>query len=308
MGNGLYFGIDVGGTAVKMSLYSSKEDSMVENCSISSIKNEDENILIGNIVRKMKEMSAEAGVSISEVSGIGIGIPGPVTADGKVLKCANLGWDIVDLTAIIKELTGVENVEAGNDANVAALGEIWKGAAAGYKDAVMVTLGTGVGGGIVIDGHIRAGHRGAAGEIGHITVEPEESEACGCGCRGCLEQYASATGIVDIAKKRFGICKENLTAKDIFDAAKAGDEKALKTVDIFAAYLGTALSNIANVIAPEIFIIGGGVSAAGNIIIEKVMEYYEKNSMYALRDIPARLAKLGNMAGMYGAIKMVIDR
>ena len=148
MGNGLYFGIDVGGTTVKMSLYSSKEDSMVENCSIPSIKNENENILIGNIVKKMKEMSAEAGVSISEVSGIGIGIPGPVTADGKVLKCANLGWDIVDLTTIIKELTGVENVEAGNDANVAALGEIWKGAAAGYKDAVMVTLGTGVGGGI----------------------------------------------------------------------------------------------------------------------------------------------------------------
>ena len=300
------FGADVGGTTIKLGLFTVDGEILDKWEIITRTENEGESIL-QDIATALKEKIQEKAIPAEEVIGIGMGIPAPVNSEGIVRKTANLGWGYKEVKKELENLTGWQ-VVVGNDANVAALGEMWKGAGHGEKNMVMVTLGTGVGGGVIMGGRPLIGANGAGGEIGHICVNYFEEKCCGCGKKGCLEQYASATGIVDIAQKRFGICKENLTAKDIFDAAKAGDEKALKTVDIFAAYLGTALSNIANVIAPEIFIIGGGVSAAGNIIIEKVMEYYEKNSMYALRDIPARLAKLGNMAGMYGAIKMVIDR
>lgn len=307
MALGYYFGIDVGGTSVKMSLYSEKEDAFIKKWSIKSGKFDDENILIDSIIDSMKQVCAEEGLDFKASKGIGIGIPGPVTDDGTVLNCVNLGWGILKLKEILVKKTGISNIEVGNDANVAALGEMWKGAGKGYKSVMMVTLGTGVGGGLVIDGHIHAGNKGAAGEIGHITVEAGEEDTCGCGCKGCLEQYASATGIVRMARKMYPeTYKEDVTAKDIFDAAKEGCEKAENVVEKFASYLGTALSNVANVVSPEVFIIGGGVAAAGQIITEKVSNYYRQYSMYALKDTDIRLAALGNDAGIYGCVKMVI--
>lgn len=304
-----YCGIDIGGTSAKMCLYSEAKDEIIHEWEVSTCKNPDEMIIIDRIIRSMYDTCESEGVKAESISGIGIGIPGPVTEDGVVLKCANLGWDIVPLKRIICEKTGINNVEVANDANVAALGEAWRGSAKDYGSIVMVTLGTGVGGGLIVDGKIHTGNKGAAGEIGHITVEPDEEAVCGCGCHGCLEQYASATGIVRLAKKEFPdkFSPDGISAKDIFDAAKAGDESALDIVRTFSKYLGVALSNVAAVMSPEAFVIGGGVAKAGSIITEGVKEYYRKYTMYALKDTPIELARLGNRAGMYGAVRMVID-
>lgn len=303
-----YCGIDIGGTSAKMCLYSGGRGGMVREWDVKTCKSPDEMIIIDRIISSLYDTCESEGIQSENIAGIGIGIPGPVTDGGVVLKCANLGWDIVDLKKIICEKTGIDNVAVANDANVAALGEQWRGSAKNYNSIVMVTLGTGVGGGIIINGQIYSGHKGAAGEIGHITVEPDEEEVCGCGCHGCLEQYASATGIVRLAKKHFPdkYSSDDVSAKDIFDAAKSGDETALDIVKIFSKYLGTALSNIAAALSPEAFVIGGGVANAGNIIIENIRQYYVKYSMYALKETPIALAGLGNRAGMYGAVKMVL--
>lgn len=214
----------------------------------------------------------------------------------------------------IRELTGVWLVRAGNDANVAALGEMWRGGGRGSENIVMITLGTGVGGGVVINGKILTGNRGAAGEIGHLCVNYEETDSCGCGKHGCLEQYASATGIVKEAKRL--LAKDNketvlrsvekLTAKDIFDAAKSGDEVAQKLVEQLGFYLGMAASYLAQIVDPEVYVIGGGVSRAGEILLDAIGRHYDKNVMDALKHKEFRLAELGNDAGIYGAVKMVL--
>ena len=197
------------------------------------------------------------------------------------------------------------------DANIAAFGEMWKGGGRGFDSIVMVTLGTGVGGGVILGGKILTGAKGAAGEIGHMTVEYDEEETCNCGTKGCLEQYASATGIVRLAKKQMvetsSLAKiDNLTAKDVFDEAKAGDAYALQIVDRFARYLGVALGNVAQIIDPEAFVIGGGVARAGSIITESIEKYYNDSVMFALRGKQFNLAELGNDAGIYGAVRMVL--
>lgn len=306
---GFYCGIDIGGTSAKMCLYSNKQDEIIHEWDVPTLKSADEMIIIDRIIASLYDMCASQGIKPESILGIGIGIPGPVTEDGVVLKCANLGWDIVPLKRIMCEKTGIDNVEVANDANVAALGEAWGGSAKDYGSIVMVTLGTGVGGGLIVDGKIHTGNKGAAGEIGHITVEPDEEAVCGCGCHGCLEQYASATGVVRLAKKEFPdkYSSDGVSAKDIFDDAKAGDESAFKIVRTFSKYLGVALSNVAAVISPDAFVIGGGVAKAGTIITEGVREYYRNYSLYALKDTPIELAQLGNRAGIYGAVKMVID-
>ena len=214
----------------------------------------------------------EKGISRDDVQGIGVGVPGPVKNDGVVHRCVNVGWGVVNVEKELGDLTGLK-VKAGNDANVAALGEMWQGAAKGCRDVIMVTLGTGVGGGIIVDGKVVAGFDGAGGEIGHITVNAHEKEQCNCGQYGCLEQYASATGVVRVAKRTLEKTSEDtalrnhadLTAKDVFDEAKAGDKVALEVVDEVCGILGATLSNIACVVNPEVIVIGGGVSKAGGI-------------------------------------------
>lgn len=302
-----YVGVDVGGTTIKMGLFSDKGE-LLEKWEIPTNTEDNGDHILPEIVDSIEEKRAEHG---GNIKGIGVGIPGPMTEEGVVLKCANFGWGVFNVKNAVAGLTGVGNVRVGNDANVAALGEMWKGGGRGYDSIVMVTLGTGCGGGVIYNGKVLTGSKGAGGEIGHIKVERNETERCGCGNKGCLEQYVSATGIVRMANKNLredsclARCGE-ISAKDVFDGAKAGDEYCLELVDRFGRYLGTALSDVAHVIDPEAFVIGGGVSAAGQIILDIVQKYYKENAMYALQDTKFHLAELGNDAGIYGAVRMVM--
>ena len=310
------YGIDIGGTTVKMGLFDEKGDMLEKWEIVTRKENNGENIL-PDIVKSIKEKNSEKSIETDDILGIGMGVPGPITEDGRVLKCANLGWGIFSVADEMSKLTGVKKVKVGNDANVAALGEQWRGGGRGFDNIVMVTLGTGVGGGIIMNGKILTGENGAAGEIGHITVNPKETLTCGCGCKGCLEQYSSATGVIRLAKERLEasdkpselrkFADDEIGGKEVFDAYKAGDELAAEAVDEFAAYLGMGLGNVASVVDTQAFVIGGGLSKNGPIVIELIKKQYEKNVMFALKNTEFRLAELGNDAGMYGAVLMVIQ-
>ena len=310
------YGIDIGGTTVKMGLFDEKGDMLEKWEIVTRKENNGENIL-PDIVKSIKEKNSEKSIETDDILGIGMGVPGPITEDGRVLKCANLGWGIFSVADEMSKLTGVKKVKVGNDANVAALGEQWRGGGRGFDNIVMVTLGTGVGGGIIMNGKILTWENGAAGEIGHITVNPKETLTCGCGCKGCLEQYSSATGVIRLAKERLEasdkpselrkFADDEIGGKEVFDAYKAGDELAAEAVDEFAAYLGMGLGNVASVVDTQAFVIGGGLSKNGPIVIELIKKQYEKNVMFALKNTEFRLAELGNDAGMYGAVRMVIQ-
>ena len=310
------YGIDIGGTTVKMGLFDEKGDMLEKWEIVTRKENNGENIL-PDIVKSIKEKNTEKSIETDDILGIGMGVPGPITEDGRVLKCANLGWGIFSVADEMSKLTGVEKVKVGNDANVAALGEQWRGGGRGFDNIVMVTLGTGVGGGIIMDGKILTGENGAAGEIGHITVNPKETLTCGCGCKGCLEQYSSATGVIRMAKERLEapdkpselrkFDADEIGGKEVFDAYKAGDELAAEAVNEFAIYLGMGLGNVASVVDTQAFVIGGGLSKNGPVVIDIVKEQYKKNVMFALKNTEFRLAELGNDAGMYGAVRMVLQ-
>ena len=308
------FGVDIGGTTVKLGLFTT-EGNLLEKWEIVTNKENHGASILGDIATSIKEKMEEKAIKTEEISGIGIGVPGPVTDDGTVLKCANLGWDVFNVAEEVVSLTGVQNVKVGNDANVAALGEMWKGGGRGFKSLVMVTLGTGVGGGVIINNKMLTGSKGAAGEIGHIMVNYEEPDTCGCGKRGCLEQYASATGIVKEAKRMLARVEtpsklreiENFTAQDIFDLAKEGDEVAKDSVEQLGWYLGLACAQIAQVVDPEAFVIGGGVSRAGEILTEVIKKNYSDKVMFALKERTFTLATLGNDAGIYGSAYMVTE-
>lgn len=305
------FGVDIGGTTVKMGLFT-VDGKVTDKWEIPTRKEENGKYILEDIAKSVKERMQRD--TLEDIAGLGIGVPGPVKEDGTVLKCANLGWGVFNVADTVRELTGIENVKVGNDANVAALGEMWQGGGKGYNNLVMVTLGTGVGGGVILGGKILTGSNGAGGEIGHIRVNYEEKDVCGCGKTGCLEQYASATGVVRLAKKalekkekKTTLVADDLSAKAVFDAAKAGDELAMDIVEKFGFYLGMALAHISQVIDPEVFVIGGGVARAGQIIIDEVSKNYEENVMFALKNKAFKMAELGNDAGIYGSARMVLD-
>ena len=307
------FGVDIGGTTIKMGFFET-DGKLLDKWEIkTNTENKGENIL-SDIAKAVDNKLAQEGISKDDVQGIGVGVPGPVNSKGVVNRCVNLGWGVLDIAAELSSLTSLE-VKAGNDANVAALGEMWKGGAEGSSDVIMVTLGTGVGGGIIVDGKIVAGSNGAGGEIGHITVNKDEIEACNCGQYGCLEQYASATGIVRMAKRKLAKTDdattlrntEDLTAKLIFDEAKAGDAVAMGLVDELGEILGSALSNIACVSNPEVIVIGGGVSKAGDILIDTIKKHFVESCFHVCRDTRFELASLGNDAGIYGCMKLMLD-
>lgn len=307
------FGVDIGGTTIKMGFFETS-GKLIDKWEIKTdTENGGENIL-SDVAKAIDNKLAQEGISKNDVQGIGIGVPGPVCSNGVVNRCVNLGWGVVNVAETLGTLTGL-TVKVGNDANVAGLGEMWQGGGKGCKDVVMVTLGTGVGGGIIVDGKIVAGFNGAGGEIGHITVNPDEIEACNCGQYGCLEQYASATGIVRMAKRKLAKSDdetslrsfEALTAKDIFDEAKAGDGIAEELVDELSEILGSTLSNLACVVNPEVIVIGGGVSKAGAILIDAIQEHFKETSFHAARDTRFELATLGNDAGIYGCMAMILE-
>ena len=308
-----YVGVDVGGTTVKLGLFSTSGE-LLGKWEIPTRTEDGGKQILPDIAESIKQKCAEEG---GVIAGIGMGVPGPVTDDGVVLKCANLGWGVFSAKDELTKLTGVENIKIANDANIAALGEMWKGGGRGFDSIVMVTLGTGVGGGIILNGKILNGSMGAGGEIGHLKLHPEEEDSCNCGGKGCLEQYCSATGIVRIAKKHLHpggakleescLAGIDITAKDIFDGAKAGDPYCVEVVEEFGRNLGLGLANVAQVVDPQAFVIGGGVSRAGEIIIDATKRYYNDHVMFALQDKEFHLAELGNDAGIYGAVKMVIE-
>lgn len=305
------FGVDIGGTTVKIGLFNI-DGTMLEKWEIPTNTADGGVAILDDVAASVLGKIAEKGIDKEEILGIGLGVPGPVDSTGVVHKCVNLGWGVFNVEEALSEKTGLI-VKAGNDANVAALGEAWQGGGKGYQNVVMVTLGTGVGGGIILNGKILPGTNGAAGEIGHIHVDDEEEECCGCGNKGCLEQYASATGIVRMAKKKLAsetrqtvlTEKDPLTSKDIFDAAKDGDVVAEELVEQLCNVLGTTLARVSCVVDPEVFVIGGGVSKAGEILTEGVAKYYNINAFHASRNCKITLAKLGNDAGMYGSMKQL---
>lgn len=310
---GLYcFGIDVGGTTVKCGLFKT-DGVLVEKWEIPTRTENNGSEIVPDVAKTIEEKLAEKNISKEEVDGIGIGVPGPVNAEGDVIAAVNLFWGYKKLSKELNELTGLA-VKVGNDANVAALGEAWKGAAAGAKNVILVTLGTGVGGGIIVDGKIVAGHHGAGGEIGHANVMHDETETCNCGNKGCLEQYTSATGIVRLAKQELASSEEpsvlrekkELSAKAVLDGYKSGDALSVRVMDKVGEILGGALAMFTAVVDPETIVIGGGVSKAGQPLVDCIASHYKKYAFSACRETPIVIANLGNDAGIYGAAKMVL--
>lgn len=308
------FGIDIGGTTIKMGLFK-VDGTLLEKWEVDTRKEDNGKYILEDISKEIKGKMKEKGIHRNDVVGVGLGVPGPVSSDGTVFKCVNLGWGIFNVEETLSEMIDLP-VKAGNDANVAALGEMWQGGGKGYKNVVMVTLGTGVGGGIIIDGNVISGTNGAGGEIGHIKVVKNETETCGCGKTGCLEQYASAAGIVKEAQKLLNSKErpsalrdsEEITAKLIFDAAKDGDELANLLVEDLGEKLGSALANISCVCDPEVFVIGGGVSKAGMILINALRKYFIEKVFHACEGTKFELAKLGNDAGIYGGVRLILDK
>ena len=307
------FGVDIGGTTCKIGLFDMR-GTKLESWEIPTDLSGNGSAILDDIAAAVLGKMEERGISRGDVQGIGLGVPGPVGRDGTVFKCVNLGWGVFNVEQALSQRTGLA-VKAGNDANVAALGEMWQGGAAGHQDVVMITLGTGVGGGVILNGTMAAGRHGAAGEIGHMIVNPDETDVCGCGKKGHLEQYASATGIVRMAKRKLETEKrptvltviEPLTARDIFDAAKGGDAVARELVDRLCEILAIAMADISNVADPEVYVIGGGVSRAGAILVDGIRRHFAERAFHACENTEIVLATLGNDAGIYGCVRLLFD-
>ncbi|MGN0314100.1 MAG: ROK family glucokinase [Fusicatenibacter sp.] len=309
------FGIDVGGTTVKCGLFQT-DGTLLEKWEIPTRTENSGEAILPDIAESVKAKISERGLNKDEIVGVGIDVPGPVNEKGELSVAVNLNWGYKDIVGELSGHLDGMKVKAANDANAAALGEMWAGGGKGTKSLVMVTLGTGVGGGIIVDGKIVAGAHGAGGEIGHACVDPEEETQCNCGNHGCLEQMASATGIARLAKKYLASHDtpsslrsrgDSISAKAVFDALKEGDQAAAEIVEEFSEYLGNALAIFSSVVDPEVFVIGGGVSKAGQILIDGVRKYYQRDAFVSCKDTPIVLADLGNDAGIYGAARMLLD-
>lgn len=309
------FGVDLGGTTIKMGFFKT-DGQLIDMWEIPTRKEENGKFILEDISNAINKKLEEKAVSKDDVEGIGLGVPGPVGEDGTVFRCVNLGWGVFNVEKSLSKLTNLK-VKAGNDANVAALGEMWQGGGAGYKNIVMITLGTGVGGGVIQNGRVIAGANGAAGEIGHICVNDDDTTTvCGCGNTGCLEVYSSATGIVRSTKRYLEqnpdvkTCLrdfDNIEAKDIFDSAKNGDKVALEQVELVGKYLGKGLTYVACTLNPEAFVIGGGMARAGEILMESIRRNFKQKVIYACRETEFKQAKLGNNAGIYGGVFMLLS-
>ena len=304
------FGADVGGTTVKIGLLTETGEKVDFWEIPTRTENHGENI-IPDIAESIRAKMKEKNIEDTQVVGAGIGVPGAVNSDGVCHQAVNLGWEKVN---VVNELHSKLKlpVKAGNDANVAALGEAWKGGGQGYPNMLLVTLGTGVGGGIIVEGKILNGAKGSGGEIGHLHLVDDEPETCGCGKHGCFEMYASATGAVRIAKRVLAKTDEpsvlrdkDFECRDIFDAAKAGDKVAKEIAEQYGYYLGKGIAAVASVTNPEIIVLGGGVSKAGDILFDLLMPSFKKYVFPGCADVRFALAKLGNDAGVYGAAKLV---
>ena len=305
------FGIDVGGTTVKCGLFST-EGEVLDKWEIPSRTEDGGKNILPDVAAAILAKMEEKGLAKEEIAGVCIGVPGPVDDNGVIACAVNLHWGRLDIVKELGDLTGLK-VKAGNDANVAALGELWKGGGMGYHNVVLLTLGTGVGGGIIVNDRIFGGSHGAAGELGHIHVEDAIKDPCNCGSCGCLEQVASATGIARLAREELAASEEDsllrngeVSAKAVFDAVKEGDALAIRVAERFGAYLGKAMSVFACVLDPEVFVIGGGVSKAGPVLFDYIKKNYLLYAFPTAKNVAFELATLGNDAGIFGAAKMVL--
>lgn len=321
------FGIDIGGTTIKCGVFA-EDGTLLQKSGIPTRKADNGGHILEDIRDHIIAVMEKEHISLSDVIGVGLGVPGSVTADGVVNKCVNLGWgvfNVAEAMAALLELPA-SSIRAGNDANMAALGEYWKGSGEQYDSLLLVTIGTGVGGGLIIDGKPVNGFHGAAAEIGHLPIVPDLQERCTCGKRGCLEQVASATGIVRVAHRMLAQEQEKMqenpeyvlpsglrteqieTAKDVFDLAKTGNGLANAAVEVVAMNLARGLACAAGIADPQCFIIGGGVSAAGDFLLERIRRYYTSMAFHPSRETPILQASLGNDAGMYGAAKLALHK
>ncbi len=304
------FGIDLGGTTVKLAFF---EESGVclHKWEIPTVKDGCGEQILSDIAAAVTEYLEKNRIPREDVLGIGIGVPGPVDGNGIVPVCVNLGWGKKDVPAELGRLTGLP-AACGNDATLAALGEGWKGA--GNDNMIFITLGTGVGGGIVTSGKIIAGVHGAGGEIGHITLCPEDTVPCSCGKCGCAEQYLSATGIVRLAKEALALPHEasvldgcEPSAKSIFDAGREKDALALCVLDRYFDLMGRFLGLLCCVVDPDVIVLGGGVSRAGQMLLDGVIGPMQKYAFSPCRTTRLAIAALGNDAGIYGAFKLALQ-
>lgn len=307
------FGVDIGGTTVKMGLFE-KEGNLLEKWEIPTVTDNGGAAILPDVAASIRAKMEERGLREEDLAGIGVGAPGPVDDEGTLVSGAvNLGWNSFSIPEALGAYINVP-IKAANDANAAAFGEMWQGAGKGYKNLVAVTLGTGVGGGIIVNGRLLAGGAGAGGEIGHLHLVDGETESCNCGNRGCLEQYASATGIARLARQRLARDEKSsalrgvrLSAKAVFDAVKAGDEVAIEIAQEFGDYLGKGLAIVAAVVDPDVFVISGGVSRAGEVVLSFVEPRYREYAFKQCRRTKFVLAKLENDAGIYGAAGMILN-
>ena len=306
-------GIDIGGTSVKMGLFQA-DGTLLKKWEIPTRKEDGGANILGDIAASIRQQMKGEGIALTELAGAGMGLPGPVLPNGHIEFCVNLGWKAGNPQEELSRLLDGIPVKSGNDANVAALGEMWQGGGRGYKNLVMVTLGTGVGGGVILNEKIWTGMQGGGGEIGHMHIVEGEKEQCNCHGYGCLEQVASATGIARVARRLLGkderpsVLRQaaNLNAKHVLDAAKAGDELALEALNTSCYYLGWALAAVTMVLDPEAYLIGGGVSRAGTFLTDLIRKYHNELSPMATKKADIVLAELGNDAGIYGAAKLIL--
>ncbi|MBR1852845.1 MAG: ROK family glucokinase [Lachnospiraceae bacterium] len=307
------FGVDIGGTTVKLGLFDDV-GNVLDKWEIPTVKENGGERILPDVAQSIRAKIEERKIGLADVAGIGVGAPGAVDEQGTMVKGAvNLGWGRLNIPEELHKFLDVP-VKAANDANVAAFGEMWQGGGKGFRNMVAVTLGTGVGGGIIVEVKILTGATGAGGEIGHMHVEDAEEEECGCKNKGCLEQYASATGIARLANRRLAkddtpsvLRGSEVTAKTVFDAVKEGDALAIEVAEQFGEYLGKGLALVAAVVNPEIFVIGGGVSKAGEVLLSYVEPVFQKYAFLACRDVKFALATLGNDAGIYGAAGLILQ-
>lgn len=329
MEKNIIIGVDLGGTFIKFGLFKATGE-LLEKWQVPTGETHFTKIF-EKIASQIEEKIIGSGYDMEQVKGVGMGVPGSVNSEGMLISAPNLGWSMLDVNSAMKEYLTVP-IYIGNDANVAALGEQYFGAGEGCDSMVMVTLGTGVGGGVIVNQRLIAGAFGGAGEIGHMVINDNETVTCTCGNKGCLEQYASATGIARMAKKmlvtalaegeeeavaqddtfEYAISSlqqfelDTITAKEVFDAVKDGDAFAIEVAEKFGKTLGKALSFVACTADPEMFVIGGGVSAAGEVLLGYIEKYYREYAFAPSKKTTFKLATLGNDAGICGAARLVM--
>ena len=309
------FGVDIGGTAIKLGLFQTTSE-LTEKWSIPTRTEDHGSNVLPDVVDSLRKALERHELDWDQIEGVGMGVPGPVREDGTVMRCVNLGWDVFNIPRVMRGLEPrIDRFCVTNDVNAATLGEMWQGGAKGRRSAFMVTLGTGIGGGLVLHEQIVNGVGGGAGEIGHFRVERGETEPCKCGGYGCLEQYCSATGLVRCARRTLAKDghlsttlqdDEDLSALSICNAARAGDELAAELLDQLGDRLGWALTAMAGAVDPEVFVIGGGLSNARDILLDPIIRGYRAHAFHALRNTEFTLAQLGNDAGIYGCVRMLL--